>query len=214
MPKLVLLLFAGLLVVPGLEAQDQFKPSTYFGISAGYNLSRVSFTPTVSQTLLTAASAGLVFRQISEPHIGLQLEIGYAGKGWIEKRDSIGTYKRTLQVINAPMQAVFIAGSRTVRLAVTLGPYISWLRHEKEIISVADTGNYKPYYLKALKGKWEFGFTGGLGVEIHTKIGAFGLRAVYNHSLTNLFPLNASEFYFNGSRSQVLQAGLTYLIKL
>jgi hypothetical protein len=151
---------------------------------------------------------------MSEPHIGLQLEVNYAGKGWIENLDTIGTYKRTLQAINIPMLAAFIAGSKTVRFAFTLGPYVSYLNGEKETISIAKTQYYKSYYEKPLSGKWEFGFSGGLGIELYTKLGAFGIRASYSHSLTNLFPLNASKFYFNASRSQVLFAGLTYYIKL
>jgi hypothetical protein len=214
MLKRILFSVVLLVVLLNLGAQDQFKPSTYFGITAGFNISRVSFTPTIKQKLLTSSSVGLVLRHMSEPHIGLQLELNYGGKGWIENLDSIGTYKRNLQVISIPMLAVFIAGSKTVRFPFTLGPYVSYLKDEKESIAVADTQYYRTYYLKSLPSNWEFGFTIGLGIELYTKIGVFGIKASYSHSLTNLFPLNASQFYFNASRSQVLFAGLTYYIKL
>jgi hypothetical protein len=235
MLKRILFLCGCLLSVLHLEAQDRFKASTCLGINAGLNMSRVSFTPTVNQKLLNAASAGLFIRHLSEPHIGLQIEVNYAGKGWIENLDSIGTYERDLHVINVPLQAVFVAGSRAVRFAFTLGPYLSWLMDEKEIISIPNTQDYpylswlkdekeiilvpnykdyKDYYQKKLPGRWEFGFTGGFGIELYTKLGAFSLRASYNHSLTNLFPLNADTFYFNASRSQVIYLGLTYFITL
>lgn len=196
-----------------LEAQDLFKPSTHIGINAGVSMSRVAFRPTIHQDLLTSSSGGLVVRHISEPHIGIQLELNYAGKGWSEDLDSLGSYKRSLQTYNVPMQAVFIAGSKLVRLAFTLGPYVSWLREEKESFSV-DTLYYKDYYERPLENKWEFGFTGGIGIEFHTKVGAFGLRAIYCNSLSNLFPLNSDTFFYNASRSQVLNAGFTYFIKL
>jgi hypothetical protein len=173
----------------------------------------VAFTPDVDQDLLTSASGGLVVRHVSEPHIGLQFELNYAGKGWIENRDSLGIYKRSLLTYNLPVQAVFIAGSKVVRLAVTLGPYGSWMKDEKESVSV-DTQYYKAYYGHPLEGRWEFGFTGGLGIEFHTKIGAFGLRSQYSNSLNNLFPLNSENFYYNSSRSQVLHVGFTYYFKL
>ena len=196
-----------------LKAQDQFKPSTYLGINAGINFARVSFRPSIRQNLLSTVSGGLVFRHVSEPHIGLQLEFDYAGKGWSEDLDSLGTYKRSLQTYHLPVQAVFIAGSRVLRLAFMLGPYVSWMKEEKETISV-DTSHFRPYYTKPLEGKWEFGFTGGFGLEFHTRIGAFGLRAIYSNSLSNLFPLNSDTFYYNASRSQALHAGFTYFIKL
>lgn len=213
MLKRILFPFVLFVIAINSTAQDQFKSSTHIGINAGVNISRVAFTPDIDQDPVTAASGGLVIRHISEPHIGLQFELNYGGKGWIEDLDTLGSYKRSLQVYNIPLQAVFIAGSKVFRLAFTLGPYVSWLKDEKETVSV-DTKYYRTYYGQPLEGKWEFGFTGGLGIEFHTKIGAFGLRAVYSNSLTNLFPLSASTFYFNTSRSQVLHAGFTYLIKL
>jgi hypothetical protein len=214
MLKRILILVLLLPLKQSLVAQDPFEPNTYIGLHAGINLSRVSFTPSVKQKLLTSQSFGIILRHISEPHIGLQLEVNYAGKGWLEKLDSIGTYKRNLETIDIPIMAVFIAGSKTVRFAFTLGPYLSYLRHEKETINIADTVDYRAYYLKPLVNKWEFGFTGGFSLEFHTKLGAFGIRASYNHSLTNLFPLNVKDFYFGGSRNQVINAGISYFIKL
>ena len=197
-----------------IEAQDTFKPSTHIGIHGGINLSSVSFNPSVKQELLTSRALGFVFRHVSEPHIGLQIEVNLAGKGWAEKIDSIGSYTRRLETIDIPMTAAFIAGSKTVRFAFTIGPYVSYLRDEKEKIDIADTADFKAYYLVPLENKWEFGFTGGVGIEFHTKMGALGIRGLYSHSLTNLFSLDADKVYFNGSRNQVIHVGLFYFIKL
>jgi hypothetical protein len=215
MPKGILILV--LLFTPKmfLVAQKSFEPSTYIGIHGGSNLSRVYFNPIVSQDMLSSLNFGLVFRHVSQPHVGLQIEVNAAGKGWKETlEDSIGTYKRKLETIDIPMMAVFIAGSKAVRYAFTLGPYVSYLRHEKETINIADTLDYRPYYLKPLENNWEFGFTGGLAVEYHTKLGVFALRASYSHSLSNLFPLNVDEYYFAGSRNQVINLGVSYYIRL
>lgn len=212
--KRLLLLCCGLAFAVTGNVRGQFKPETSVGINTGIDFSRVSFTPSVNQNLLSSFAAGLIVRHISEPHIGLQLEATFAGKGWIEDLDSLGTYTRELNVIHLPVQAVFVAGSKSLRLSFTLGPYLSWLMDQEEVIAVPDEQDYQDYYGKPLPGRWEFGFTGGLGVEWHTRIGAFGLRAVYNHSLTNIFPLNADDFYYNTSRMQFLHAGMTYFITL
>jgi|WetSurSiteA1Bulk_404760.scaffolds.fasta_scaffold00536_10 hypothetical protein len=211
--KRILFLIVLFVDVMTLKAQKPFTPTTHLGITGGVNISRVAFTPTVKQNPMTSATMGLVVRHVSEPHIGLQMELNFAGEGWSEDADTLGSYKRKLQVLNLPMQAVFIAGSKMLRFAFTIGPYITWIKDEKESIAM-DTAFYGTYYEQPLPAKWEFGFTGGLGVEFHTKIGAFGIRAIYSNALTNLFPLNASTFYFNGSRSQILQAGFTYYHKL
>ncbi len=175
-------------------------------ITAGLHLS-----PRLNESLLRSNVFGLVFRYVSEPYIGLQVEVNVAGKGWKEVIDSAGTYTRKLNTVDIPVLAAFVAGKRTVRLAFTIGPYVSYLRSEKELIQVADT-LYKSYYQKPLVHKLEFGFTGGVALEFYTKLGTFAVRGSYNHSLTNLFPLNIKEFYFSGSRNQVIQAGLMYFV--
>jgi hypothetical protein len=225
----ILIVFSFLVLSLSLRAQQDFRSSTHIGFNAGVNFNRVLFSPFVRQDLLTANSFGFVFRHVSEPHIGLQVEVNYSGRGWIENRDSIGTYQRSLQVLDIPVMAVFIAGSKTLRFAFTIGPYLSRRLQEKETMSIKDSENfrlyslqkpgyimhnpyYKPYYFKEIENKWEFGFTGGIGIEIYTKFGTPGIRASYSHGLTNIYPLNADKFYYEASRSQVIHAGITYFI--
>jgi len=202
----VFLLFSCLII-----ARDPlFKPTTHIGLHGGLNFSTVSFKPTIKESFLQSYSYGLVFRHISEPNIGLQLEINSAGKGWKELIDSVGSYSRKLETINIPVTAVFVAGKKTIRFAFNIGPYISYLRDEKETIDMQVRTVTRPHYFKPLVSNWEFGFTGGVSAEVHTKIGGFAVRATYSHALTNLFPLNEDEYYFSTSRQQVIHAGLMY----
>lgn len=194
-----------------LNARDPlFKPSTHFGIHGGLNFSTVSFKPSIKESFLPSTAFGLVFRHVSEPNIGIQVEINSWSKGWKELIDSIGSYTRRLETINVPVTAAFIAGSKTIRFAFTVGPYFSYLRQEKETIDMPASSPQRPHYLKPLASNWEFGFTGGVSAEVHTKIGGFAIRASYSHALTNLFPLNEDEYYFSVSRQQVIHAGLMY----
>jgi hypothetical protein len=193
-----------------LIARDpDFKPTTHIGIQGGMNFSTVSFKPQIKESFLPAPSFGLVFRHVSEPNIGLQIEVNSWAKGWKELIDSVGSYKRNLQTINVPVMASFIAGSKSIRFAFTVGSYVSYLREEKETIEMPEA-NFRKHYLKPLASKWEFGFTGGVSAEIHTKIGAFAVRASYNHALTNLYPLNRKDYYFSASRQQVIHAEVMY----
>jgi len=211
MQKRIVILPVFLLLSCILYARDPlFKPTTHIGIHGGVNFSAVSFNPSLKQSLLTSNAFGIVFRHVSEPNIGFQLEINAAGKGWKELIDSVGSYTRRLETLNIPVTAAFIAGKKTVRFAFNIGPYISYLRDEKETIHMPETASPRPHYMKPLVSNWEFGFTGGLAAEFHTGIGAFAIRASYSHALTNLFPLNRDEFYFSASRSQVIHAGVMY----
>jgi hypothetical protein len=195
-----------------LAAKDPFKSTTHIGFQGGVNYSRVAFNPSITESLLTSQEYGLVFRHISEPNIGIQLEVNYSGKGWKENLDSVGTYTRKLQTIDVPVMAAFIIGSKLVRFPFTIGSYVSYLRDEKEVIKIPNTADYRDYYTKPLQHKWEFGLIVGLGMEFHTKFGVLGAKASFSHGLTNLFPTNDKVFYNDGSRNQVLNASLCYMI--
>ena len=204
----------GVLLAINSTAQDNFRSVTSLGINSGINLCRVSFNPSINQQLFFSNSTGIIFRHVSEPHIGLQIELNIARKGWIENRDTIGNYKRNIQIMDIPAMAVFVFGSNQIRLSFTIGPYLSYRRKEKETIEISDTAFFRDYYHKPLENKLEFGFIAGLGIEMHTRIGIFALRGSYSHSLSNLFPLNVPEFYYEDSRMQVVNVGILYMVNL
>lgn len=235
MLKKPLFAFLSLLCVLSLAAQKSFTPSTYLGITAGGAFNRVSFTPYVKQNMLAANSFGVIFRHVSEPHIGVQIEINYAGRGWIENRDSLGNYTRNLTVLDIPVTAVFIVGSKNLRFAFNLGPDVTYLLHEKEKISIIDAvyipdyyrfvhgdkvypENGNPYYLgyygKPMTQTWSFGFNGGASIEWYSTIGTFAIRASYCYMLTNYYSLKSDIFYFQESKSQTLNFGISYFIRL
>jgi hypothetical protein len=214
MLKKLLLAFLSLLCVLNLAAQKPFKSSTYLGITAGGAFNRVGFTPYVRQNMLAANSFGVMFRHVSEPHIGVQIDVNYAGRGWTENRDSLGNYTRNLTVLDIPFTAAFIIGSKNLRFAFNLGPDVTYLLHDKEKISIADTAYYMDYYGMPLKQKWSFGFNGGASIEWYSKIGTFAIRASYSYMLTNYYSLKSDIFYFEESRSQTINLGVSYFIRL
>lgn len=216
MPKWFLVLLLLSFTLNNLNAQDKFKSSSYIGIHGGINLSSVNFVlPEVNdQVLLTSRNLGIIFRHISEPNIGFQAEVNLAGKGWEEKNDSVGTYIRRLETIDLPVTAAFVFGKKTFRFSFALGPYVSYLRDEKEFIKITDPVYIKEYFNVPVENDWEFGFTGILGFEFHTKLGALGARGSYSHALTTLFTPKGEKVYFHGSRNQVINIGLFYMIQL
>jgi hypothetical protein len=208
-------LFALLFLVCSMAvaAQQPFKSSTYIGAHFDKTLNYVNFTPPVSQDILMNQSFGLIVRHVSEPHVGIQLEVNYGGRGWIENRDSVGKYERKLTYLDIPVTAVFVVGSKHLRMVFDIGPDVSILRGDKETISMA-VNDYQPYYGKPLEYNWTFSLTAGLALEWHSKIGVFGIHGSYYFFLPNLFPLNSDTFYYEGSKLQSVNVGVSYLIKL
>jgi hypothetical protein len=207
---LILLLF--LLSSFCLSAQKPFEPTTHIGIHGGVNFNTVNFRPAQKGDFLPGQAYGILFRHVSEPNIGTQLEINFSAKGWKEVIDSVGTYTRKIQTINFPLLAAFIAGSKKLRFAFTLGPYVDYRLSDKEEINIPDPSKFRTHYLKPLANKWEFGFTGGISIEYYTKIGGFAVRANYSHALSNIYPLNKGTYYFSASRMMVINGGIGYFV--
>jgi hypothetical protein len=208
-----LLLFLALVPL-SLAAQKPDVSETYVGLQGSAGFSRVAFDPRVTEDLKPSQSFGLVLRHVSEPHVGVQLEVNYTQKGWIENRDSLGTYTRSRSVADIPVTAAFIAGKGKVRAVVTLGPYVSLRLKDEEKIALTDDRYAFSYYGHALADRWEFGFTGGISLEWHAPVGVFALRATYAHSLTNVFLLSGDAYVYSASRNQVILGGLSYYIQL
>ena len=87
MLRITAVIFFVLLMHSELDAQNKFQPSTYIGIQGSGSVNGVSFTPAIDQNPFPDVSYGLVIRHESEPHLATQLEINYAGRGWIEDRE-------------------------------------------------------------------------------------------------------------------------------
>jgi hypothetical protein len=157
----------------------------------------------------------LLLRTITEPHLGIQLEVNYLKRGWIEKFIASGDYERNQEILAVPVMTHIYFGEHTkTRLQFVIGPYVACLLSDSEINSVSDTLEFKDYYGKPIAPNVEFGFSGGVGVSFRTKLGLFELQGKYNHALTNLFKPGTEEFIYYGSRPQTVDITIHYLVKI
>lgn len=203
------------LIFPYVAAQPDFKKELHIGLSQGAAISRMVFDPYVSQQFFTGYTGGLIVRYISQPKLGIQLEANYLQRGWMEETKSLGTYKRSQDLLSFPLMTHLYFGKTTkLRFQFVLGPYVAYILSDAEKINIADSNEYKDYYGKEIARKFEFGYTGGLAVAFRTRIGIFELEGRYNHSLTNLFKPEDEEFIYLGSRPFTVYAALHYLVNI
>ena len=197
-----------------------FQPEWAFGGNAGVTLSRVGFLRRIPQTLLVQEVGGLTARYISEKNCGVLVELNYALRGWKEKPDTIShfnNYTRSLAYIEMPVLTHFYLdiGKRT-RLVANFGPQISYNVGEKVLEKeiVAPPANDKNYYDDdyTVQRKFDYGITGGLGLEIRTGIGNFILEGRYYYGLSDVFNNTRADPYMN-SHNQVISIKLSYLVK-
>ncbi|MBN2274613.1 MAG: PorT family protein [Bacteroidales bacterium] len=202
-------------LLPGVKAQSVFKRELNIGLSQGAIASRMVFDPHVSQDLFYGYTGGLMVRFISESQLGIQLEVNYMQRGWLEETKTSGTYKRSQEMLTIPLMTHIYFGRKTkMRFQVTLGPYVGYLLKDAEEIHVADPGEYRDYYGKETARRLEFGFTGGISAAIRTRIGIFELEPRYSHCLTNMFKPGNEEFIYLGSRPHAISLSLHYLVTM
>ena len=200
-----------------------FQQEWSFGANAGVTLSRLNLVPRVSQELLVQEVAGLTARYISQKHFGILVELNYSLRGWKERQDMVlqfNRYSRSLSYIELPvMTHIYFDLGKRVRLVGNLGPQIGWNTGEKVLekeLGIPPDGkpSYPVYYKDdfLVQRKFDYGITGGLGLEVRTGIGSFILDGRYYFGLSDIFN-NTRADVFQSSHHQVILIKLTYLAR-
>lgn len=197
------------------------------GGSAGWNMNRKNFVPTIKQTYLQSPLFGFAARYICEKYFtciaGVQAEVNYNNMGWKEAiEDGSGnTYSRYLHYIQVPllMQMGWGREVRGLKFVFMAGPQFGFLIGESESRG-GDTWNTSrrpqgvTYQYDHSPDNWfDYGIAAGLGVELSTTIGHFILEGRYYYGLGDAYD-NSKKGYFNRSANQTIQGKLTYLFDI
>jgi hypothetical protein len=211
-----------LLVQISLQTQAQsvpFKKEFFLGAKGGMVFSNVKFKPNVDQNLYIGNSAGLIFRMISEPHVGIQIELNYINKGWEEKPldGQSQSYFHRLNYFDIPVMTHASLGKKAFKFTLNLGPAIAFLLSDSQGMIPASPGIPADppiqYWGKPIDSGVDFLFVGGLGTEYHSKkAGAIALDARLFYSLTNLY--DAKNYAYDPSRTTGFLVTMAYLFKL
>jgi hypothetical protein len=206
-----------------LQAQSKsFTPEWCIGVNGGATLSRMGFLPSVPQTMLVQGVGGLTVRYVSEKNCGIQAELNYSLRGWKEAPDTLTNphrYSRSVAYLELPILTHFYFDvAKRARVAINLGPQISYALAERvlerEIVLPEGAAAVPPplYYADnyRVQRPFDYGITGGLGLEIRTGIGHFVLEGRYYYGLSDVFNNTRSDV-FQSSHNQVVNIKLSYL---
>ena len=198
-----------------LHAQDKFLPETTLGIKQGLNMSRLVITPDTSPGFLFGYNGGLVFRHISEPHLGIQIELNFSQKGWSQRLDSANSYSRRSSYVELPFLSHFEMGkvNSGTNFTLDVGTVLSCLISEKEKIGIVDTGRMKKYYGNKIGNKLDFSICIGIGIVRKTSLGNFEIGCRIVQSLTDIFKINTN-YDLTSSKNQVISFDLKYFVNL
>lgn len=204
------------------------------GFSAGMDMNRVGFDPTIKQKLHNGPTVGLVARFTSERYFkaycALQLELNYAILGWRENILNANseplpdTYQRNQHYLQLPVLARLGWGREKQGLMgyVLAGPQLGYCLKENVSQSNftlnADGNPDRPngmyiQYGMPIQHKFDYGITAGAGIELTTKAGHFLLEGRYYYGLSDIYK-NSKKDTFSRSNNGIIIVKVTYLIDI
>lgn len=196
------------------------------GFNAGYTLNSMMFDPSIEQKMKGAPSFGFVVRYTCEKYFkslcAVQAEVNYVNLGWEEKIEtSSDTYSRDMYYIQIPVLARMGWGyeHKGAMFYAIAGPQFSFLLSEKEHKGgefseetlALRPGEVNEQYDMPADHKFEYGITGGVGLEVNTlRAGHFLLDARYYYGLSDIFS-NGKKDPFGRSAHGTIVVRVSYL---
>ncbi|MDE6581396.1 MAG: PorT family protein [Duncaniella sp.] len=228
-PLLRLILILLIAAAPAaVKAQYVYSPNLAVGAKAGATISRMTFSPEVTQKFLPGFMAGVTVRYTEENHFGLIGEINIEQRGWVEdfeEHSSRFSYRRTLTYIQVPLLTHIYFGSRKCKFFFNLGPEFGYMLSDNisadfdynDIASIPDfPRGYRTNEQLAMKvsNRFDYGISGGLGVElIARKRNSFMLEGRFYYGLGNIYPSSKRDF-FSASRGMSIEVTLGYMFRI
>lgn len=217
-----MMLMAMLSVAPGI-GQTHYEAQMSLGVHGGVNLSQVMFSPSIRQTFLPGANAGINFRYTEEKHFGFIIEANFEQRGWAENFDEAPfSYSRTINYVQIPFMSHIYFGRRH-KFFINLGPSVSFKTGDsvKSNFDYSNVGSVPDFpvhtsqqYGYPTKGAVDFGISGGLGGELGiTRRHSIYLEARYYFGIANVLPAGRTD-HFKSSNPMALSISLGYWFRM
>ena len=238
-----LLLIAVLsMTAASIHAQiGQHRNDFAVGFNAGFVLSNVGFTPTVSQSFHGGVTAGVTARYVCEKYYSsicaIVAEVNFASIGWKEK--ILDKYDQP--VINPSTNEQEQYSRTTNYVQIPIFARLGWGREEKGVqfffqagpqfglfISESSSANFDTdhpnldersnktvaQYDMSVENKFDYGIAGGLGMEYSVpRVGHFMIEGRYYYGLGNIYG-DSKKDYFGKSNFGNIIVKLTYLFDI
>ncbi len=193
------------------------------GVSGGYALNKMSFNPTIKQDYHGGTTFGATLRYTCEKYFAaicaLQVEVNYTQLGWKELIEtSPNTYERDINYVQVPLLANVGFGRERggAKVFIALGPQIGFAMSESEKRGGGEWDYVRPnnvveQYDMKVENKFEYGLTGGLGMDVSTRSGHhFLIEGRYYYALSDIFH-NSKKDPFERSANGTIIAKISYL---
>ena len=187
------------------------------GVSGGTTFSSVTFSPKVPQGSLLGATFGITGRMTMGEYVGIQAELNYSQQGWTEiyeERPEL-KYSRRMDYLQLPFYTHIQFGGDNVKGFINAGPQIGYMIGEstKDELNGEQPGVVIEQHDLPIEKKFEWGISGGAGIEIRIGRGYFTLEGRYLYSLGDFYSTTSND-RFSKASGQTITVKASYLIPL
>lgn len=219
----VILLSWGIILSSAQVRDPNFKREMSIGVKGGVTIPNMAFSPGIAQNTWVGSTVGVSMRYIEEKLFGLVVEANFAQHGWNEAfEDEPYHYQRTLNYLEIPFLAHIYFGSKKFHAFINLGPQVGILLGENES-SNFDTKNpptftgynkIKEVYEMPVKNIFDYGITGGVGIELRFNRHIFLLEGRYYFGLGDIYGNHKSDVFYGSSANRGFVATLAYMFRI
>lgn len=193
------------------------------GIQGGGNLSKMDFTNNQSYRLIDIGYeqgfiGGVVVQFLGEKHAGIQAEINYSQRGWIETDTTGVEHLKTsnrMDYFEMPILSYITIGGGKLHGLFNIGPYIGYGLNRKITTENLSSGaiNEEDYVFNDEKdNQLDFGLMAGAGIEYQMKVGKFSAEARYTVGFGDI---DKEKFYQSEvSQFRIITVLLRYTVPL
>ena len=238
----LLILFTLLMALLTVRAQvGEYRSDFAIGVSGGYVLSNVGFTPDVPQDMLGGLTAGVTFRYTCEKYFksicAIVAEVNIAQVGWKEAIEGFDNqplyyadstdplrYERKMTYLQIPLFARLGWGRerRGLQGFFQVGPQLGVFLGESTSTNLKDgqapteprSSNIVAQESMPVENKFDYGIAGGAGIEFSApKVGHFMLEGRYYYGLGNIYGNSKSDYFGKSNFGQIV-IKMTYLFDI
>ncbi|MGK7395157.1 MAG: porin family protein [Candidatus Cyclobacteriaceae bacterium M3_2C_046] len=183
------------------------------GVRGGGNIASIMFLPNArgrGVESITGFEAGLIYKNISTNHLGVQLELNMSQRGWQEVTDTLNNIAYKLDYLELPFMSHGYVGNQKVRLFLNLGIFIGFrLSGEQKITENGETRT-EPYDYQAERDNlFDYGLKAGAGISYNFNWGNIFGEARYTFGFGNV--LKPEIPLLDASRSQIITISGGYI---
>ena len=182
--RYILFVIAVVSLQSGLAQRSDYQPEFTVGVKGGTTLSRVSFTPTVTQSLLLGYTYTHTLNYVTIPFLTHFFFGNRVVRGFVNAGPQIGlllgdSYKSNFDIYNLP--------------------------------EFSQKSKVKEIYTMDIAHRFDYGITAGAGIEFRIKkTHGIVLEGRYYYGLGDIFK-NRKKDVFAASHSQIITVSLGYL---